>query len=218
MPFLDRLAAWAQRVLLPLGAGGLFAAAVLDSSFLPFPGGVDLWLISLSVLHPARMRFYALGTAVSSVLGCSALYFIARKGEEALWEQKGKDREASRVRQWVEKYGSWSLFAAALLPPPAPFKLFVLTAGLLKHRFGKFVLALLLGRLLRYFLEGLLAIRYGRQVWDWLVRSGPLAIAAIVAALTLLWLARRLWRKTSAGPTPVGRSGPPGPGADASDL
>lgn len=198
MPFLDRLATWAQRVLLPLGAGGLFAAAVLDSSFVPLPGGVDLWFISLSALYPSKMPLYVLVTAVGSVLGCSVLYFIARKGKEALWERKHKDREASRVRQWVEKYGSWSLFVAALLPPPAPFKLFVLTAGLLKHHFGKFVLALLLGRLLRYFLEGLLAVRYGRQVWDWLVRSGPLTFAVIVAALALLWVARRLWRKAPA--------------------
>ncbi|MBI1956041.1 MAG: DedA family protein [Acidobacteria bacterium] len=200
MPFLDRLADWAQRVLLPLGAGGLFVASVLDSSFVPFPSGVDLWFISLSALYPSKMPLYVLVTSVGSVLGCSVLYFIARKGEEALWERKHKDREASRVRQWVEKYGSLSLFIAALLPPPAPFKLFVLTAGLLKIRFGKFILALFLGRLLRYSLEGLLAVRYGRQAWDWLVRSGPLTFAAIVAAFALLLLARFLWRKTS----PVG--------------
>ena len=197
MPFLDRLAAWAHRVLLPLGAGGLFAASVLDSTFLPFPSGVDLWFISLSALHPSRMPFYVLVTTAGSVLGSSILYFIGRKGEEALWERKHKDRAASRVRQWVEKYGSLSLFVGALLPPPAPFKLFVLTAGVLKLRFGKFVLALLLGRLLRYFLEGFLAVLYGRQVWEWLVRSGPLAFAAIVAAFVLLLLARYLRRKAS---------------------
>ncbi|MBI3896474.1 MAG: DedA family protein [Acidobacteria bacterium] len=195
MPFLDRLAAWAQQSLLPLGAGGLFAAAILDSTFVPLPGGVDLWLISLSVLHPSRMPYYALATAVGSVMGCSVLYFIARKGEETLWERKHKPPAASRVRQWVEKYGSLSLFVAALLPPPAPFKLFVLTAGLLKHHFEKFIIALLLGRLLRYFLEGLLAVRYGRQVWAWLVRSGPLAFTTIAVGLALLLLARHLRHK-----------------------
>ena len=200
MLFLDQLAAWAQRVLLPLGAGGLFAASVLDSSFVPFPSGVDLWFISLSALYPSRMPFYVLVTAAGSVLGCSVLYFLGRKGEEALWERKHKDGTASRVRQWVEKYGSLSLFVAALLPPPTPFKLFVLTAGLLKLRYGKFVLALLLGRLLRYFLEGLLAVRYGRQVWEWLVRSGPLAFAILLAALVLLLLANLLRHKA----TPAG--------------
>ncbi|MBI4459438.1 MAG: VTT domain-containing protein [Acidobacteria bacterium] len=193
MSLFDRLAAWAQQALLPLGATGLFAAAVLDSSFVPLPGGVDLWLISLCVLDPARMPFYAVIASLGSVLGCSLMYFVARKSEEVFLEPKLKDRRTPRVRQWIDQYGSLALFLAALLPPPAPFKLFVLTAGLVKHRFGKFLVVLTAGRLLRYFLEGLLAIRYGRQVWEWMIRSGPLVFSGITIVL-LLWLLARVRR------------------------
>ena len=195
MFFLGRLAEWAQKVLLPLGGWGLFAAAVLDSSFLALPGGMDLWMISLSALRPSRMPFYVLVATVGSVIGCSALYFAARKGEALFSEKNPKYSGLPRVRRWVERYGSPALIVAAILPPPAPFKLFVIAAGLMKQRFAGFVLALLIGRSARYLLEGLLAVRYGQQAWEWLENSGPAVIGAVGVAIVLIFLARRFQRK-----------------------
>ena len=198
MPFLVKLALAAQKVLLPLGGWGLFVAAALDSSFLSFAGGVDLWLISLCALLPSQMPLYALAATVGSVIGCSALYVAVRKGEEALLERNRSTPRFARVRNFVGKYGAWSLFVVSFLPPPTPFKLFVLAAGLLQLPYRKFVIALLAGRSLRYFVEGLLAVWYGRQVWVWMIRSGPALFWFVLAALGLLLLTRKLWRKALA--------------------
>ena len=146
------------------------------------------------------MPFYAVVASVGSVIGSSVLFFIARKGEEVLIERKLKDHRANRVREWTEKYGSIAVFIAALLPPPAPFKLFVASAGLLKMRYTKFAVSLLVGRLVRYFLEGLLAVRYGRQAWDLLLRAGPAVFFVLAAGFALWLLILFLSRKT----TPAG--------------
>ena len=152
-------------------------------------------MISLSALRPSRMPFYVLVATVGSVIGCSALYFAARKGEALFSEKNPKYSGLPRVRRWVERYGSPALIVAAILPPPAPFKLFVIAAGLMKQRFAGFVLALLIGRSARYLLEGLLAVRYGQQAWEWLENSGPAVIGAVGVAIVLIFLARRFQRK-----------------------
>ena len=198
LPFLAKLAAGAQKVLLPLGGWGLFAAAILDSSFLSLAGGVDLWLIALCVIHPSRMPLYAGAALLGSLIGCFTLYFAARKGEEALLERNRSTARFVHVRQLVEKYGASALFLASILPPPTPFKLCVLAAGLLYLRYGKFLLALGFGRALRYYAEGLLAVRYGHQVWEWMLRSGPVVIVVLLAAAGLVLLSRALRRKAAA--------------------
>ncbi|MBI4464279.1 MAG: DedA family protein, partial [Acidobacteria bacterium] len=186
----------------PLGGWGLFAASFLDSSFLAMPGGVDVWLISLCAWNPSRMPRYVLATITGSVAGCSVLYFLLRKGEDRLLRGKRDSARLARARHWVEKYGPWSLVVAAVLPPPAPFKMFVIAGALLQIPFLSFVGSLLVGRSVRYFLEGYLAARYGREVWEWLSRSAPIVfvVAALLMVIALL-LATRLHRRTSPQPS-----------------
>ena len=202
MDFLVRLAQTAQSVLTPLGGWGLFAAAMLDSSFLSFAGGVDLWLVSQSALAPARMPLYALAAVVGSVIGCSLLYLTMRKGEEALLERNRSTPRFGRVRHYVERYGAWSLFVVSFLPPPAPFKLFIATAGLLKLPYAKFVIALIAGRSVRYFGEGLLAVQYGEQVWGWMIRSGPIMLGIVLATAGVLFLSKKLRSKAPVAQQP----------------
>jgi membrane protein YqaA with SNARE-associated domain len=182
-------------VLLPLGGWGLFAAAALDSSFISFAGGVDFWLVSQSVVVPSRMPIYALAATIGSLTGCSALYFAVRRGEEALLERHRSTPRFTRVKHYVEKYGAWSLFVVSFLPPPAPFKLFVGTSGLLKLPYRKFVVALTVGRSLRYFGEGFLTVRYGQQAWEWMIRSGPVMVAIVLTTVVVLFLTRKLRSK-----------------------
>ena len=196
MEFFLRLAQAAQSLLVPLGGWGLFAAAALDSSFLSFAGGVDLWLVSQSALLPSRMPFYALAATAGSLLGCSALYFAVRKGEEAFLKRNRSSPRYARVRGYVERYGAWSLFVVALLPPPTPFKLFVGTAGLLQLPYQKFLVALLAGRAIRYFGEGFLAVSFGAQVWQWMVSAGPVLLGLVLAAAAALFLIRKMRRRT----------------------
>jgi len=195
--FLARLAAWAGKILLPLGGGGLFVAAALDSSFLPLPEAVDLWLMTLSVLQPSRMPYYVVLSMLGSLLGCSALYFVVRRGEEAFLEKNPKYSRLPRIQRWMEQYETLALVIGAILPPPTPFKLFVIAAGLVKCRFDRFVIALVLGRTIRYTAEGLLAVRYGRRAWRLLVKAGPRIIGLGALAILLVFLFRRIRGKDS---------------------
>lgn len=198
MPFLVKAALAAQKILLPLGGWGLLVAAALDSSFFSLAGGVDLWLVSVCALRPPQMPLYALAAAGGSVIGCSALYVAARKGEEALLERNRSTPRFAHVRSFLESYGAWSLFVVSFLPPPTPFKLFVLAAGLFQLPYRRFVIALVAGRSVRYFVEGFLAVWYGRQVWDWMIRTGPAVVGVALAAVGLLFLTWKLRRKAPA--------------------
>jgi membrane protein YqaA with SNARE-associated domain len=125
------LNAWKQKIVAfagGLGAPGLFLISFLDSSVLTFPVINDLLLVELSIQHPARMPLYAFLAMLGSVLGCVLLFFIAEKGGEALFH-KHAGKRAQAIHNWVVQNGFGGMLIAALLPPPTPFKVFVVAAG-----------------------------------------------------------------------------------------
>jgi membrane protein YqaA with SNARE-associated domain len=167
-----------------LGAPGLFLISFLDSSVLTFPVINDLLLIELSIEHPARMPLYAFMAALGSVLGCVALYFIARKGGEALFHRKaGKHGHA--IRHWVERNGFVGMLVAALLPPPTPFKFFVFAAGVFEVPLFSYTSAITIARLFRYFGVGYLAIRYGADALPYLIQH-KLQVTVFVILLVIV--------------------------------
>jgi membrane protein YqaA with SNARE-associated domain len=174
-----------------LGAPGLFLISFLDSSVLTFPVINDLLLIELCIQHPARMAFYALMAASGSVLGCVLLYFIARKGGEAFFHRKAGDR-AGAIRHWVEQNGFIGVLMAALLPPPTPFKFFVLAAAVFEVPLWSFTAAIALARGIRYFGMGYLAIRYGNDALPFLKSHKFEASIVIVLFVLLSYLISRV--------------------------
>ena len=198
LPFLKNLVSQLSEILLPLGGWGLLIAALLDSSFLSLAGGVDLWFISLCLLRPEQMPLYAFSATAGSVLGCSLLYFAARKGEEVWLERSSRAARFVHVHQLVERFGTPVVLVAALLPPPAPFKLVILASGLLKLRYDRFLIALVIGRSIRYFGEGWLVVRYGQQAWTQLVRIGPVILGLTLLSFLVVLLVLRFRRRASA--------------------
>ncbi len=165
-----KLSGWKQKIVGfagTLGAPGLFMISFLDSSVLTFPVINDLLLIELSIQKPSRMILYATMAATGSVLGCVLLYFLARKAGEAAFHEKAGKRSA-RIRRFVEENGFIGMLIAALLPPPTPFKIFVLAAGVFRVPLWSFVSAIALARAVRYFAIGYLAVRYGSQALPYL--------------------------------------------------
>jgi membrane protein YqaA with SNARE-associated domain len=150
-----------------LGAPGLFLISFLDSSVLTFPVINDLLLIELSIQHPARMPLYAFLAMLGSILGCVLLFFLAEKGGEALFHKHAGDR-AQAIHNWVVHNGFGGMLIAALLPPPTPFKVFVVAAGVFEVPLGSFASAIALARAIRYFGIGFLAIRYGHDALPFL--------------------------------------------------
>jgi membrane protein YqaA with SNARE-associated domain len=188
------LSGWKQKIVAfagGLGAPGLFLISFLDSSVLTFPVINDLLLVNLSILHPTRMPLYAFLAALGSVLGCVLLYFIARKGGEALFHRKaGKHSHA--IRHWVERNGFVGILIAALLPPPTPFKIFVLAAGVFEVPLLSYTGAISIARLLRYFAVGYLAIRYGNEALPYLRNHWLQAISFAIAAVIVSYVLSRV--------------------------
>jgi membrane protein YqaA with SNARE-associated domain len=182
---------WLQAIVASAGGLGLFLIAFLDSSVLTFPVINDLLLIDLSIRNPARMPYYAAMTTIGSVGGCLLLYYIARKGGEAMFHKHAGPR-AEKIHAWINRNGFLSILVTALLPPPTPFKVFVIAAGALEMPVRTFVFGLLAARAIRFFGEGFLAIRYGDQAGQFLL-THKLEVTGITLLVVLtLYLATRM--------------------------
>jgi membrane protein YqaA with SNARE-associated domain len=185
---------WKQKIAAyagGLGAPGLFLISFLDSSVLTFPVINDLLLIEMSIQHPARMPLYAAMAALGSLLGCVLLFFLARKGGEAFFHTKAGDH-AHAIRHWVERNGFVGVLVAALLPPPTPFKFFVLAAGVFEVPLASFTSAIALARAFRYFGIGYLAVRYGPDAMPYLVGHKLQVSVFVIGLITISYALSRL--------------------------
>ena len=189
---LDAIQQWASE----LGGVGLFLIALLDSSFLSFPQVNDLLIIVLSTKYPERMPYYAGMTTVGSIIGCYLLYGVARRGGEVFLRKRLKGPYVDRAIALYQRHGLLAVVVPSLLPPPVPFKVFVLLAGAAAVSPVRFGLAVAIGRGIRYFGQGYLAVLYGEQAAEFMAAHGAeigigLALAAIVATAAVFFLRRR---------------------------
>ena len=194
---MARITAWIEAFALSIGAPGLFIIAFLDSSFLSFPEVNDLLIVLAVVNHPERMVLYATMATLGSIAGCLALYFVGRKGGERLLRKRFSGGNVERASKLMRKYGAMALIVPALLPPPAPFKIFVLMGGVANIPLPTFIWAITVGRGVRYFGEGILAVMYGKQALEYIHENGK-AVGLALGLLVLvggvgyyLWARRR---------------------------
>jgi Predicted membrane protein len=184
-----------SEVLITFGPFGLFVVALLDSSFVPLPSSADALMLLLTTAKPRWMLVYALVATAGSAAGCLILYYVSRRaGQRAL--RRFSEKKQKRVKDWIDRYDVISVLVASLLPPPFPFKLFVVSAGVFRFSVTRFLIAIIVGRGFRFLLEGYFAIRYGAQAKSVLARYYPwiglgLAILVIVVFLTRGLLKRR---------------------------
>lgn len=191
------LPVWLQAIVATAGGFGLFLIAFLDSSVLTFPIINDLLLIDLSIRNPARMPYYAAMATLGSVGGCLLLYYLARKGGEAMFHKHAGPRALS-IHAWIKRNGFVSILVTALLPPPNPFKVFVIAAGALEMPVRSFVIGLLVARGLRFFGEGYLAVRYGDQALPFLLTHKLDVVIGALLVVVTIYLASRFAFKVSA--------------------
>jgi membrane protein YqaA with SNARE-associated domain len=193
---MHRLLATIQGAALAWGGPGLFLIAFLDSSFLSFPEVPDLLIIWLVTQHKDRLILYTLLGTVGSLLGCLAIYWVARKGGEAFLRKRFKEHHVDRGMALFQKYGLLVVMIPALLPPPAPFKIFVLLAGVVEVPVWQFVTAIVIVRVIRYGGLGLLAVFYGDQAAVFVkahAREAGLWLAGAVLVLGAAWI---LWQRS----------------------
>jgi len=179
--FVDRIRALA----LALGGPGLFLVAFLDSSFLPLPGITDVLLVITVTRHPSGMLWYVAMTVVGSVFGCLALHYLGRKGGEALVRKKFTGEKVERAMAALQRNGVMAVLVPCLLPPPAPFKIFILLAGVVGISATRLATAIAIGRGIRYLALGLLAITYGERAMAYMSENGTTVSLAVVGVLAL---------------------------------
>jgi membrane protein YqaA with SNARE-associated domain len=199
---MRRLLAWVQGFAESLGGPGLFIIAYLDSSFLSFPQVCDALIVLLTVRHPERVLFYALTTTVGSVAGCYSLYLVGRKGGEAFLRKRFHERHVDRALDGFRRHGILSVLVPSLLPPPMPFKIFVLAAGVSGMSTFDFLVAVALGRAARYFGIAMLALWKGQEALAWIEQNAgkaglALATVIVLGASAYFWWKRRRRRSRS---------------------
>jgi membrane protein YqaA with SNARE-associated domain len=188
---------WLTRLseyLITFGAFGLFAVALLDSTFVPLPSSCDALMLLLSTTYPSWMLLYAFMATAGSALGCLILYLISRRaGARAL--NRFSETKQRRVKLWIERYDMFAVLAATLLPPPFPFKLFVVSAGVFRFSLLRFMLAIIVGRAFRFLLEGYFAVRYGVQAKEILAKYYPWIGLGLVVGIFVFVVLRQKFKR-----------------------
>jgi membrane protein YqaA with SNARE-associated domain len=196
---MSRFVARIEALALALGAPGLVIVAFLDSSFLSLPEIIDILLIWMVMQHKARLPLYALAATAGSIAGCLVMYYIGRGGGEVLVRKRFHPASVDRATGAFRRYGLMAVLIPSILPPPAPFKIFVIMAGVADIGVGRFVLAIVIGRGFRYFSEGLLAVWYGDRALAFLRQNGQMAALVLATLMAACVAGYMVWRKAQAG-------------------
>ena len=193
---ITKLLAALSEYFIALGPIGLFAVALLDSAFVPLPSSADALMILLTLAHPRLMVFYAFLATAGSAIGCVILYYISRRaGSRAL--RRFSPAKQKKVKDWIDRYDVLSVLVASLMPPPFPFKLFVITAGVFRFSLTRFTIAIIAGRMFRFLLEGYFAIRFGKQATQILQKYYPWIGLGLAALIVVFFVTRNLMKGKS---------------------
>jgi membrane protein YqaA with SNARE-associated domain len=186
-----------------LAAPAMIIIGALDSSLLSLPEINDYLVVGRCFKHPSAVFYFPLFAAIGSVIGCNLLYTIVRRGGQAVLRKRFPLQSIKRVEHAYERFGFFAIAIPAIMPPPLPFKIFVATAGALEYPRWKFLLTVMIARSLRYYVEGILAVYYGRRVLLFM-RDNGLVIVSIVGTLVLIGLIIYFIIRQRRGPrTPV---------------
>ena len=205
--WLSAVAIWLEQYIISvplyIAIPAMVLIASLDSSLLSLPEINDYLVVARCYKYPSAVFYFPLFAALGSVTGCLLLYTIMRRGGQALLRKRFKPEQIKKVERAYERFGVFAIAIPAILPPPLPFKIFVATAGTLEYPRWKFLLTVMLARSFRYYVEGILAVFFGKQVLLFMKDNG-LVIVSVVASLALIALlvyiiVNRLRRKRKAG-------------------
>jgi membrane protein YqaA with SNARE-associated domain len=181
-----------------LGGPGLILLGVIDSSAIPVPGSVDVFVILLSAHRRDWWPYYAFMATLGAVLGGYITYRLAEvEGERALERKIGKRRAEKAFRQF-ERRGFLTVMIGAILPPPFPMVPVLMAAGVLNYPRKNFLFALGLGRAIRFFSIAYLGRLYGAALIQWVGRYYRtflyLLIGAAVLAATAVFVYIKWYR------------------------
>ncbi len=198
---LAKYTAFLWAILQPLGSWGVFAIAALDGAAVGLP--LDVVVGGYVAQNHSRLLLYVLMAAAGSSLGSLVIYGIGYKGGEELLRKRVSPQRFEKLHSAFERHPFWSLMFPAMLPPPTPFKIFALGAAVAEMSISHFILAIFLGRTVRFLILGILVVKFGPGIvhtvgiffthhFHWLL------IAALMVLLAWLWWRRHRRAKTQA--------------------
>ena len=197
---LKRYAAWIAKVLAPLGPWGVFAIAAVDGSLLGMP--VDAVVAGYVYHDRSHFLIYVLLASIGSAMGSMVIYGIGYFGGETVLRKRIPPERFAKIHASFERHEFWALMFPAMLPPPTPFKMFVLAASAFEMRLTHFLAAVFAGRFVRFLVLALLTIKFGPQFVQFVVdslhqRSGWVwwVVILVLATVLILW-----WRKSKQPP------------------
>jgi membrane protein YqaA with SNARE-associated domain len=198
--FFARMVAEWKYVVLPgllkLGMWGAFAAAILDASSIPVP--IDVVLAAYIYGHKGTFWVYVMIAAAGSAVGGLVPYWIGRAGGELFLLKRINRARFDALRDRFERQEFLAVMIPSLLPPPAPWKIFVFAAGVFEMRVPVYMLAVFCGRIVRWTTLAVLVINLGPGAVD-LVAHHALALIGIVGGLAVAGFAWWWWRRKRAG-------------------
>jgi membrane protein YqaA with SNARE-associated domain len=191
---LARYTAWILHLLLPLGIWGAFAIAFADSALLGMP--VDAIVAVYVYQDHRRLLFYVLMASAGSALGSIPLYVIGYLGGEKVLRKRISEERFLRIHQSFEQHEFWALMFPGMLPPPMPFKIFVLGAAVFEMRFRDFLAAVFAGRFVRFLVLALLTLWFGPQIVGLIATAFRQHIYWVLAVIVVgILVGLVLWRR-----------------------
>jgi len=196
---LARYTAWILGLMKVLGIWGTFVIAFADSALLGMP--VDFVVATYVYQDRRRLPIYIAMAALGSALGSIPLYIVGYLGGEKVLRKRISEERFLKIHASFERHEFWALMFPGMLPPPTPFKLFVLGAAVFEMRFRDFLVAIFLGRFIRFGILSVLVLWFGPQIvslFGGVVKRHWIAVVAAIVFGVCLWLGVRLWRRARA--------------------
>lgn len=174
----------AHNIVQRLGIFAFIIVGLLDQSVVPIPGSMDALVIFYVAARPDRWWYYPIWATVGTTIGGFITYRIAKKGGKVALERKIGKQRAEKTYKVFDKWGFWSIFSGAILPPPVPIVPFLATAGVMQYPKKWFLSAYASGRIIRFSIVALITKQYGKSIFGFFSRYyKPAMYSLIVLAI-----------------------------------
>jgi membrane protein YqaA with SNARE-associated domain len=180
------------------GGPGLLLIGIVDSSFIPTLGSLDIFNALLAARHHDLWWYYALMSTAGSVIGAYLMYHAAGSAGTGWLQKRLGAARVARVDRILERYGVAAVVIAVIAPPPFPSSAFFVAAGALKFPVRKYLIAVIAGRAFRYSLVAWIASHYSRgiiRVFRHPQQYAPVTISITVALVLVAVAAGLVWHR-----------------------
>ena len=188
---MAKLVVLSQLLLAKLGFLGVGLIALIDSSSLPVP--MDLLIGGAIWAHKGQFWIYCLAGSLGSAIGGLVPYGLGRAGGELFLLKRVNRQKFEAMRARFENQEFLAVMVPSMLPPPTPWKAFVFAAGVFEMRVAPFVLAVFVGRMVRWLVLSMLVLKLGPSAVPLVEAAVRDHLAAFLGGLVLVFLAIGVW-------------------------